>query len=383
MAELRSRRPVNGLTHQYYRYPARFSPDFARSVIEKFSKPGDTILDPFMGGGTTIVEALTSGRHAIGVDLNPIALFVSRVKTTPLSASEICEAEDFAAYITTLTVSFAVSDVLGTSDPLFTNVPWWLRRTVLRIRNRIERLTDGYVRDFLRCGLLRTAQWALDGRQLLPGSNDFAVQFGEDVLAMCADMKVFREALKSVGIRTRSECLSRRRLLLLDSADLDSRRCLPVSWDPIRLVLTSPPYPGIHVLYNRWQVGGRRETRAPFLIMNEPDGYYASHLTFGDRRQPDGYFDRLAKVYRAVERLLSRKALVVQLVSFANSRRDVPRYLRTMHGAGFIECRPHDLGLKRQRRLRRVIPNRKWYVRCSSDAPKSNEVLLVHRRAPR
>ena len=43
--------PVAGRTHSFYRYPARFSPEFARKAIEAFTQPGDTVLDPFMGGG--------------------------------------------------------------------------------------------------------------------------------------------------------------------------------------------------------------------------------------------------------------------------------------------------------------------------------------------
>ena len=46
---------ITGLTHNFYRYPARFSPAFASTAIELFSKPGDVVLDPYMGGGTTIV----------------------------------------------------------------------------------------------------------------------------------------------------------------------------------------------------------------------------------------------------------------------------------------------------------------------------------------
>ena len=49
---------VSGLTHDFYRYPARFSPLFARSAIELFTEPGDTVLDPFAGSGTSLVEAL-------------------------------------------------------------------------------------------------------------------------------------------------------------------------------------------------------------------------------------------------------------------------------------------------------------------------------------
>ena len=72
---LRSRQYVSGLTHSFYRYPARFSPLFARTAIALFSKPGDTVLDPFVGGGTTVVETLAAGRRAVGVDLNSLAVF--------------------------------------------------------------------------------------------------------------------------------------------------------------------------------------------------------------------------------------------------------------------------------------------------------------------
>lgn len=46
---------VTGYTHDFYNYPARFSPLFAREVISSLSKPGDLVIDPFMGGGTALV----------------------------------------------------------------------------------------------------------------------------------------------------------------------------------------------------------------------------------------------------------------------------------------------------------------------------------------
>src|SRR3989441_11120626 len=76
---------VAGSTHAFYHYPARFSAAIARAVIENFSAQGDWVLDPFMGGGTSVVEGLALGRKVLGVDLNTLAWFVSRVRTTPLS----------------------------------------------------------------------------------------------------------------------------------------------------------------------------------------------------------------------------------------------------------------------------------------------------------
>jgi len=73
--------PVAGTTHAFYRYPARFSPVFARACIEHLSDPGDTVLDPYMGGGTTVVESLLTGRRAIGSDLNELAVFIASVLT--------------------------------------------------------------------------------------------------------------------------------------------------------------------------------------------------------------------------------------------------------------------------------------------------------------
>ncbi|MEE4212678.1 MAG: DNA methyltransferase [Parvularcula sp.] len=57
--------------------------------MEAFTQPGDLVLDPFVGGGTTAVESLRAGRRCIGSDINELALFVAKVKTTVLTASEI------------------------------------------------------------------------------------------------------------------------------------------------------------------------------------------------------------------------------------------------------------------------------------------------------
>ena len=65
-------------------YPAKFIPQIPRTLIKEIKVPsGTSILDPFCGSGTTLTEAQSLGIPSVGIDLNPIACLISRVKTQP------------------------------------------------------------------------------------------------------------------------------------------------------------------------------------------------------------------------------------------------------------------------------------------------------------
>lgn len=73
------------LTHGYHRYPAKFIPSLASYLINKNSKKGDLICDPFGGCGTSLVEAKINGRESIGIDINPVAGLITKTKTTSIN----------------------------------------------------------------------------------------------------------------------------------------------------------------------------------------------------------------------------------------------------------------------------------------------------------
>jgi len=73
------------LTHSAHRYSGKFIPQIARQAIDMLTRPGDLIVDPYCGSGTTLVEAAMQGRRALGVDMSPLAVLISTVKVTPLS----------------------------------------------------------------------------------------------------------------------------------------------------------------------------------------------------------------------------------------------------------------------------------------------------------
>src|SRR5438034_402265 len=71
-------------THAIHPYPAKFPPQLPKAILENFASKGQTVLDPFCGSGTTLVEAKISGVDAIGVDVNGLSVLLSKVKATPL-----------------------------------------------------------------------------------------------------------------------------------------------------------------------------------------------------------------------------------------------------------------------------------------------------------
>jgi hypothetical protein len=148
-----------------------------------------------------------------------------------------------------------------------------------------------------------------------------------------------------------------------------------------RLVVTSPPYPGIHVLYHRWQVGGGRETAAPFWIADRLDGAGSSYYTMGDRKAQNlnTYFDSLQPTLTSVANVSNEGTTVVQIVAFSDRRKQLPRYLRCCHDAGLREVFLPLLRDAGDGRLWRTVPNRRWYSDQKGSTPGSQEVVLLHK----
>jgi len=77
------------LMHKFW---ARKPHNVVREYIEHYSKEGEIVLDPFVGSGVTAIEAIKAGRKGIGIDLNPIAIFITENTVAPVDLKKISDA---------------------------------------------------------------------------------------------------------------------------------------------------------------------------------------------------------------------------------------------------------------------------------------------------
>src|SRR6187397_3561938 len=67
--------------HRLHPYHGKFIPQLVEVLLDRYLAPGDRVLDPFAGSGTTLVQALESGLDATGVDIAAFNCLLMRVKT--------------------------------------------------------------------------------------------------------------------------------------------------------------------------------------------------------------------------------------------------------------------------------------------------------------
>lgn len=374
---------IRGLTHNFYRYPARFSPIFVREVINEFTDPGDFVLDPFMGGGTTLVEASYLGRKSFGIDINQLAVFISKVKTSILTGTQIRELYKFIQAIDKLNIQSRSGDIrkwveLDYLRNINNSNIWRIRKIIEVVLNKVNSIEDLHISNFIRCALLRTGQWALDGRKNIPSVYDFREHLKNDIYLMIHGSIEYSNRMKinlAEGLLWDDESnvkITNRSAIGLDEEDI-------FQTDSPKLILMSPPYPGIHVIYHRWQVQGRRETPAPFWIANCMDGSGLSYYTMGDRRakDQDKYFCQMQYIMKSLRKISSDETIIVQMIAFSNPQKQMERYLQIIIDAGFEEIFIDQNS--RNDRIWRYIPNRKWYVDATANNKRRMETVMFHR----
>lgn len=229
--------------HGFHSYPARLHPTTAASVITGLSAPNQTVLDPFCGSGTSLVEARRLGRRGIGSDLNPLALELCWLKTLAPPA-DFLEALESAARGA---VEYAEERRLAKAGPL-TSYPQATRRAfpihVLleldSLRQAVQAVSDTRVRRALLLVfsslLTKVSNQESDTSKKLVAPrlrSGFTIDhFGKKVRELTEQILEYERTLPANAPKPKLYERDARQLSVLPDASVD-------------LVVTSPPYPGV------------------------------------------------------------------------------------------------------------------------------------------
>ncbi len=134
--------------HSFHRYFGKFIPAIPAFAINEFTVPGNVVLDPFCGSGTTLIEAGCSARRSIGIDVNPLATFVSGVKSRKIDKNILDEE------LTRILAEWPENSGAAPNEwePYVVNLSHWFREQVkidlLWLKFVIDRVQNPEIRDF-------------------------------------------------------------------------------------------------------------------------------------------------------------------------------------------------------------------------------------------
>lgn len=194
------------LTHWIYPYKGKFHPQMIRALLNIIGlNQGDVVLDPFMGSGTTALEAQLLGINCVGIDVSPLCVLQSRVKTESINVlSAIIDYKE---------------EIIKRREPSLFNPE---NRT---LDGTIESISDEKVKNFYKMAKLVALSDNVRRRR------DFVTAFSKNLELMILSITDYYQITKKLSLN----------LGKIDIRTGDSRG-LPLSKESIDGIITSPPH---------------------------------------------------------------------------------------------------------------------------------------------
>ena len=303
--------------HSLHPYLGKFIPQIVEVFLQRYFRPGQRLYDPFVGSGTTLVEANAFGASAVGCDISAFNCLLAQVKTRHYSlgslemalraaleqarqTAEVVTTEDASSWLRSWYAPQALRELLAyecvTAESL-DDAGWDVARIILSRSARSARRTTHFDLDFPRKPV-KKSYWCYKHRRTCS-----PVQEAAKFLRRYTDDTV-RRIREFASLRTDSAA----DVLHADSRHVD----LPYE---ISGIITSPPYPGL--------IDYHEQHRYAYELLNLPD---LRDLEIGSadwgvsRRALDSYIDGIAATFKNAARFMESDSPVVIVV---NDSRDL------------------------------------------------------------
>ena len=343
-------------------YPAKFIPDIPRALLSVLPvQHGTAVLDPFCGSGTTMVESQRRGFDTIGIDLNPIACLISRIKT---GACPI----DLEGYA--LRAVIEADNQLKANVPAIPNLDHWFEPAIQQKLASLVSVVNSMpneARDCLRLALssiiVRVSKQESDTRYASVPKNISP----KDV----ADLFLRAVARIVVALRARRYMLTSAQVIEGDTLAIKPEQIAK----PIGLVITSPPYPNayeywLYHKYRMWWLGFD-----PLAVKAREIGARA-HFFKKNPHTADDFAQQMEKTFL----LLSRVVVSGGYVCFVIGRSRIRG--QTIDNGKIVLRAGHSFGFHQTYVTERVLsPKRKAFNLAYANI-KREKVLVLRNEGP-
>jgi DNA modification methylase len=224
-------------THSIHPYPAMMIPQVAGRLLDMFAKPKAVVLDPFCGSGSVLLEAFIRGYNSYGIDINPLSLLISNVKTTPLNYKLLQNELE--------KILKKVHNIKKIDDYNFFNIDYWFKPDVISklatLRKTINSITDKRIRDFFRVVFSFTVRASSNTRngefKLYRIEDEKLNNFSPDVIGIFKERAELNiAAMADLWKQFRD---NKTRVNILNE---DTRYRTSIRSGAVDMVVTSPPY---------------------------------------------------------------------------------------------------------------------------------------------
>lgn len=340
-------------------YPAKFVTELPGALLDILPvQSGTAVLDPFCGSGATLVECQRRGLPSVGIDLNPIACLMTRVKTAPLPPGL-----EEAAHAALEQAKRARKPVI----PEIPNLDHWFERP---IQTALAALTDAIdtapasCRAPLRLALssivVRVSNQDSDTRYAAVEKNVTAADVFSWFLRACGRL---RDALHA-----RDYSLAPARILEADTLALDPRQIT----SPVGLVITSPPYPNayeywLYHKYRMWWLGFD-----PIAVKAREIGARA-HFFKTNHHTADDFIRQMRQTFELIQAVLVQDGYACFVVGRSRI------HGRIIDNASIIEGAGQAVGFQRVVSVERVLSANRKSFNLSHANIKTETVLVLQR----
>jgi len=366
----KTRKDTAYISHGYHRYPAKFIPQIVSRLASKYTNEGDLIVDPFGGCGTTLVESKIMGRPSVGVDINPVAVLITKAKITPIDPVKIEK-----AFVILEKKLESYSENSKVKAPNHERIDYWFKpeekRKLAFLFAEISKLKDQDIRDFFYCGfsniLKNCSIWLQKSNK---PTRDFEKKPSDPIQTFFKQVKTMMRG----NARFYELSKEKNYLKVPSQVYCTDARTIPVKDNSVSLIVTSPPYvtsyeyADLHQLTALWMeytkdlsdfrrrfIGSSYHSKKDLILNSSIAEDIRSELLRKDKKTAEEvstYFSEMNQVFAEMKRMLKKGGKTCIVIGNTSLKG-----IDILNAEVFVE-QLQNLGLKIEDIIKREIPSK-------------------------